>query len=148
MTEARLRIGLIGTGYWARTVHGPGLRVAEAAEFIGVWGRDEAKTCTFAEELGVKSYSDLDALFGAVDAVAIAVSPEAQRELTVRAARRVATSSWTNRSRCRSVRQRRSLPQFKENGVGSLVFFTARFLPDEEWVQETAKLRPGKVRTW
>ena len=60
--------------------------MAEAAEFIGVWGRDEAKTLHVAEELGVKSYSDLDALFGAVDAVAIAVSPEAQPELAVRAA--------------------------------------------------------------
>ena len=41
MTEdARMRIGLVGTGYWARETHAPGIDGAPDAALTAVWGRN------------------------------------------------------------------------------------------------------------
>ena len=44
MSVAKLRIGLIGTGYWAREVHGEGVRRHPRADLVGVWGRDAGQS--------------------------------------------------------------------------------------------------------
>ena len=82
-----LRFGLIGTGFWAATVHGPGLAAHPGAELVGVWGRDPAKCATLAAQYAAQPFSDVDELIGAVDAVAFAVAPDIQSALAVRAAR-------------------------------------------------------------
>ncbi len=43
-----LRFALLGTGHWAREVHAAGLAAAPEAEFVGVWGRDPAKSAQVA----------------------------------------------------------------------------------------------------
>ena len=63
-----MRIGLVGTGYWATAIHGPGAAGHPQMEFVGVWGRDAAKTAQAAHGLGVRAYSDFDALLDDVDA--------------------------------------------------------------------------------
>ena len=40
---APLRVGLLGTGYWALHVHGTALTASPRASLEGVWGRDPAK---------------------------------------------------------------------------------------------------------
>jgi predicted dehydrogenase len=81
-----MRFGLIGTGYWARVTHGPAILAHPRAELTGVWGRDLAKAQVLAAGLGVRAYPDLDELLDDVDAVALAVPPDTQAELAVRAA--------------------------------------------------------------
>lgn len=81
-----LRFGLIGTGFWAETVHAPGLASHPGTELIGVWGRDQGKAATLAAQYGAQPFSDLDGLIGAVDAIAVAVPPDVQGELALRAA--------------------------------------------------------------
>jgi predicted dehydrogenase len=81
-----MRFGLIGTGFWARTVHGPGVRDHPGTELAGVWGRDPDRADAAAAALGVRRYAELDTLLGDVDAVAIAVPPDVQARLAVRAA--------------------------------------------------------------
>jgi len=34
-----MKVGLVGTGPWARLAHGPGLVQTEGIELVGVWGR-------------------------------------------------------------------------------------------------------------
>jgi predicted dehydrogenase len=81
-----LRFGLIGTGFWAATVHAPGIAAHPGTELVGVWGRDRAKRATLAAQYGAQPFSDVDGLIGAVDAVAFAVPPDVQSALAVRAA--------------------------------------------------------------
>jgi len=81
-----MRFGLIGTGFWARTVHGPGVRDHPGTELAGVWGRDPDRADAAAAELGVRRFAELDTMLGDVDAVAIAVPPDVQARLAVRAA--------------------------------------------------------------
>jgi predicted dehydrogenase len=82
-----LRFGLFGTGYWAGQVHAAALSLAPEARFVGVWGRDRARTAAIAAPYGIAAYDDADALLGDVDAVSIALPPDVQVPLVVRAAR-------------------------------------------------------------
>jgi predicted dehydrogenase len=81
-----LRVGLIGTGFWAATVHAPGIAAHPGTKLVGVWGRDRTKGAALAAQHGAQSFSDVDGLIDAVDAVAFAVPPDTQSELAVRAA--------------------------------------------------------------
>jgi predicted dehydrogenase len=80
-----MRFGLIGTGYWATSVHAPGIESHPDAELVGVWGRDVGKTERLAARFGAHSFSDVDDLIAAVEAVAFSVPPDVQAELAVRA---------------------------------------------------------------
>lgn len=81
-----MKVGLVGAGPWAQRVHGPALAAHPDVELAGVWTRRPAAAAALAADLGAVAVSDLDALLGAVDAVALAVPPRAQAELAVRAA--------------------------------------------------------------
>jgi predicted dehydrogenase len=81
-----MRFGLIGTGFWAETVHAAGIAAHPRTELVGVWGRDPAKAALLAAQFGARAFADVDELIAAVDAVAFAVPPDIQAELAVRAA--------------------------------------------------------------
>ncbi|MBR8743652.1 Gfo/Idh/MocA family protein [Nocardiopsis sp. MG754419] len=81
------RFGLLGTGHWARETQGAALAAHPEAELVGVWGRDPAKAANLAAHLGTRPYEDVDALIADVDAVAIALPPDVQGDLALRAAR-------------------------------------------------------------
>src|SRR5262249_61547630 len=80
--------GLMGTGHWARTVHGPSVAAHPGAELVGVWGRDQARTAALADELRTQAYAELDSLFELVDALTFAVPPDVQAPIATRAAER------------------------------------------------------------
>jgi predicted dehydrogenase len=82
-----MKFGLVGTAFWARTVHAAGLAEHELVDFVGVWGRTPANVELVAREYGTRPYADFDALLEDVDAVAFAVPPDAQPGLALRAAR-------------------------------------------------------------
>ena len=81
-----MRFGLFGTGPWAQLAHAPGLAAHGDVEFVGVWGRDEAKAAALADQYGAKAYGSADALIADVEAVAIALPPDVQAPLALRAA--------------------------------------------------------------
>src|SRR5437763_1145566 len=82
-----LRFGLLGTGYWAAETHAAGLHRHPDAQFVGVWGRNPAKAEALAARYGVRAYPDVDALIADVDALAVALPPDIQAEMALRAAR-------------------------------------------------------------
>jgi predicted dehydrogenase len=84
----RVKIGLVGGGPWARTVHGPALVAHPDVAVSGVWTRRPEAGVALAAEIGAPACADLDALLDVSDAVAFAVPPAAQGELAVRAAER------------------------------------------------------------
>ena len=91
--SSMMKLGLIGSGYWARTVHGASARQHPGVELSGVWGRDQSKAYATAAELGTHAYRDLDQLIGDVDALTFAVPPDVQVEIGLRAASSVEGSS-------------------------------------------------------
>ena len=80
-----VRVGLIGAGPWARAVTGPVFAAGPETELVGVWSRTAEHAGEAASALGVERYEDVDALIAACDAVAIAVTPDAQPALAMRA---------------------------------------------------------------
>jgi hypothetical protein len=78
-----VRIGLFGTGHWAEEVHAPALLAAPEVELVGVWGRDTARTASFADRLGCRPYAAVDDLVADVDAVDVALPPDVQASVAV-----------------------------------------------------------------
>ena len=135
-----LRFGVLGTGYWAQEAHAAALAAHDQTELAGVWGRDPAKVEAMAARFGVRGFTDVDRLLGQVDAVAIAVPPDVQAELAVRAAaagRHLLLDKPVALSRDGADRVAEAVAAA---GVASLVFFTLRFLPEPAaWVAETGR---------
>ncbi|WP_181797935.1 Gfo/Idh/MocA family protein [Streptomyces sp. WELS2] len=134
-----MRIGLLGTGPWARATYAPALAGHPGLRFAGVWGRRPEAAAELAERYGVAAYADVDALLADVDAVAVALPPSVQAELAVRAAgagrhllldKPLAVSAAGGRAVVEAV---------ERAGVASVVFFTARFQKEPDaWVEEQA----------
>ncbi|WP_431795231.1 Gfo/Idh/MocA family protein [Microbacterium enclense] len=81
-------MGVAGTGAWAKLAHVPGLAAHPGVELRGVWGRNPQSAAELASEYNTDAYSDLERFIDSVDAVAVAVPPNVQREVAVIAARR------------------------------------------------------------
>jgi predicted dehydrogenase len=136
-----MRVGLIGTGYWARTVHGASTNGHADAQLVGVWGRDAGRTAEAAEELQTTSFSSVEELLGQVDALTFAVPPDVQASIALQAARAgkhvllekpVATSAESARALEAAVDAAR---------VASVVFFTRRFVPETiAWLDRLAQI--------
>ncbi|NSC21341.1 Gfo/Idh/MocA family oxidoreductase [Streptomyces albus subsp. chlorinus] len=134
-----MRFGLLGTGPWADRTHGPALAAHPDADLVGVWGRRPEPTGALAQRLGTRPYADIDALFADCDAVAVALPPDVQAPLAVRAAdagchllldKPVATTPEGARAVTEAV---------ERNGVGCVVFFTLHFCAaTAEWLRDLA----------
>ncbi|MEU6810035.1 Gfo/Idh/MocA family oxidoreductase [Streptomyces sp. NPDC046831] len=134
-----MRIGLLGTGPWARTVHAPALSGHGDLRFTGVWGRRPDAAKDLAERHGVRAYDDVDTLLADVDAVAVALPPQVQADLAVRAAR-AGCHLLLDKPLAATVPQGRAVVEaVREAGVASVVFFTTRFQPGPAaWIREQA----------
>ena len=125
-----LRFGVLGTGYWAGETHAPAIAGHKGATLVGVWGRDPAKAEALARRFGVRGYEDLDSLLANVDAVAIAVPPDVQVGLAIRAAG-AGRHLLLDKPLALSLEQaRRVVDAAEASGVASVIFFTARFMPE------------------
>lgn len=133
-----VRFGLLGTGYWATTVHGTGIAAHPAAELAGVWGRDPVKATDAARTLGCLPYLDLDELLADVDAVSIAVPPTVQPELAIRAAR-AGRHLMLEKPVAVTTADAAALAA-ESAGVASVVFFTLQFAePTASWLREAVR---------
>jgi predicted dehydrogenase len=127
-----MRIGLIGSGYWARTVHGRGAAQHPRVEFVGVWGRDASRTSEAAAELQTRAYADLDELIADVDALTFAVPPDVQADIATRAAvasRHLLLEKPIATSVSDALRLEAAVDRA---GVASIVFFTRRFVAETQ----------------
>ena len=103
-----------------------------------MWGRDPAKTEAAAARFGIAGYTDLDRLLAEVDAVAMAVPPDVQAELAVRAATAGRHLLLDKPLALSLDGADRVAEAVAAGGVASLVFFTLRFLPEvAAWMEET-----------
>lgn len=137
---APIRFGLVGTGYWARTVHAPALASTPGVELAAIWGRNPDAAVALAADFDVAASQDFDAFLADVDAVAFAVPPAVQAELAVRAAeagrhllleKPVALTDEASDALARAA---------AATGIASVVFFTARFEPQvRRWLDQMTR---------
>lgn len=127
-----MRFGLLGTGFWAEHTQAAALVAHDGAEFVGVWGRDPAKAAALAGQHGAAAYDSVDALIADVDAVAVALPPDVQAELALRAAK-AGRHLLLDKPLSFTVEAAEEIvAAVDEAGLASVVFFTNRFVPAVE----------------
>ncbi|MFF8552085.1 Gfo/Idh/MocA family protein [Streptomyces sp. NPDC015501] len=140
---APLRIGLLGTGPWARNTQAPALAAHPGVELSGVWGRRAEAAESLAAAHGAPAYTGdegVEALLAASDAVAFALPPDVQAPLAVRAAE-AGRHLLMDKPVATTVEGARAVADAVERaGVASVVFCTLRFAPDTAaWIAEQAE---------
>jgi predicted dehydrogenase len=129
-----IRVGLFGTGQWARTRHGVGLSRHPGIELVGVWGRNPAHAAETAAGVGAVPYDDADALIADVDAVSIALPPDIQARLAVKAAA-AGRHLFLDKPLALTEEDADAVVAAAEAaGVASVVYFTALFRSElDDW---------------
>ena len=124
-----MRFGLLGTGHWAREVHGAALAAHADVEFVGVWGRNPAKAGSLADAFGVRAFDEVDALLAEVDAVAFALPPDVQASLALQAAR-AGKHLLLDKPLALTVADADAVvAQVEARNLASVIFFTHRYQP-------------------
>lgn len=135
-----MRFGLFGTGPWAHLAHAPALAEHPDVEFVGVWGRNPEKAAELAALHGAKPYAEIDELIGDVDAVAIALPPDVQAPIAVRAARAGRHLLLDKPVAFTNAEAAEIVAAVGERDLASVVFFTRRLMPQvEEFVRAAAE---------
>ena len=145
-----MRFGVLGTGFWARAVHATALAAHPSAELVGVWGRDLAKAKAVGAEFDVPGYGDVDSLLADVDAVAVALPPDVQAPLAVRAAEARKHLLLEKPIALDVPSADRIVDAVGASGVASVVFFTLRFQPaTSTWLAQAARTTlAGGAGSW
>lgn len=134
-----LRFGLLGTGFWATETQGAALAAHPDATLAGVWGRDPVKAAALADRYGTRAYDDVDALLAEVDAVAIAVPPDVQAQLALRAAKAERHLLLDKPVALSRTVADELMAEVETRELASVVFFTSRFNDNvEAFVEESA----------
>ncbi|KPC60570.1 Gfo/Idh/MocA family protein [Streptomyces chattanoogensis] len=135
------RIGLLGTGPWARRVHAPVLAAHPDVDLVGIWGRRPQAAGELAQAHGTRAYATPEELFADCDAVSLALPPSVQAPLAIRAAE-AGCHLLLDKPVATTVAEAHAVADAAERaGSASVVFFTARFGEREgEWIaaQEAA----------
>ncbi|GAA2086507.1 Gfo/Idh/MocA family oxidoreductase [Streptomyces albiaxialis] len=139
-----MRFGLLGTGPWAERTHGPALAAHDDVELVGVWGRRTQAAEALAARLDTRAYADPDALFADCDAVAVALPPDVQAPLAVRAAQ-AGRHLLLDKPLATTVEGAREVTAAVERaGVASVVFFTLHFTASTaDWLDEARRAGDG-----
>ncbi|MDX2402334.1 Gfo/Idh/MocA family oxidoreductase [Streptomyces microflavus] len=141
---APLRIGLLGTGPWARNTQAPALAAHPGVELSGVWGRRAEAAENLATAHGTRAYTGeagIDALLETSDAVAFALPPDIQAPLAVRAAE-AGCHILMDKPVATTVEGARAVADAVAKAeVASVVFCTLRFAPETAaWIAEQASV--------
>jgi predicted dehydrogenase len=124
------RFAVLGTGHWAAKTHAAAIAAHPAAELAAVWGRDLVKARTAAAPYGAAAYDDLELALSDVDAVAIAVPPDVQATLAVRAAT-AGKHLLLDKPLALTVPAAEDVVRVASAaGIASVVFFTSRYVPE------------------
>jgi len=135
--DTTLRFGLVGTGYWARETHAPGIAAAAGASLAAVWGRDHAAASAIAARHGGVGCDDFDDFLARVDAVSFAVPPDVQPALAIRAAAAGKHLLLEKPMALDEATGDRLVAAVESSGVAALVFFTHLFSPPAvSWFEE------------
>ena len=105
----------------------PRPRSPRGTRFVGVWGRRPEAAKELAGRHRTRAYDDVDALLADVDAVAVALPPDVQAQLAVRAAG-AGCHLLLDKPVATTVTGARAVVRADGAEVASVVFFTTRFV--------------------
>jgi predicted dehydrogenase len=108
------------------------LAAHDEVEFAGVWGRDPEKAAELAGQYDVRAYADAGELIADVEAVAIALPPDVQAPLALRAAEAGRHLVLDKPVALRPEDAEAIAAAVEERDLASVVFFTRRFTPETE----------------
>ena len=124
-----MRFGLFGTGPWAHQAHAPALAAHPQVDLVGVWGRNPDKAAELADRHGTRAYAEAGDLIADVEAVAIALPPDVQAPLALRAARAGRHLLLDKPVAFTAADAAEIAAAVDERDLASVVFFTRRLMP-------------------
>ncbi|HVO19680.1 MAG TPA: Gfo/Idh/MocA family oxidoreductase [Anaeromyxobacter sp.] len=168
--ERRLRVGVVGTSWWAELEHLPGLASRADVELSGLCGRDPTRLSAVAARHGIpETYTDWRELLshGRLDAVVISTPNHLHREQAL-AAVEAGLHVICEKPLALTLAQAREMAdRAARAGVRTLVFFTHRTIAASEHARRLVRqgllgrplqvcasyftnshLRPGKKPGW
>ncbi len=135
----RMRVGIIGVGQWANSVHARGVLSHPRAELAALCCRSEEKLRAAGQELGVTDlYTDYEELLdrGDLDAVTISTTHDAHYPIALAALRR-GLHVFCEKPLGLNAQQTDELVRVaREVGVKTCVAFTNRWVPEAAYARE------------
>lgn len=86
LAVSAVRVGLVGAGYWARTMHAPLHSSGQHTALTGIWSPRPERARQLAADFGVPVFDSYAQLLDESEAVDFAVPPAVQAELALEAA--------------------------------------------------------------
>jgi len=133
-----LRIGMIGTSWWADSMYLPALVNHPDATVVAVCGRDTGRTRDFADRWGVPGWSTNtdDLLDRDLDAVIVATPNDTHARFSISAMRR-GLHVLCEKPLATSVADAELMADVaRETGATTMVPFTYRYMPSNRWVKK------------
>lgn len=139
MEAVGLRVGLVGAGPWARTVHAPALAAYPGTALTAVWARRREAAEELANAHGAEVCGEFRELLAQVDAVSFAVPPAVQAELALEAAK-AGKHLILEKPIAPDLRSAQRLAdEVSAAGVASLVVLTLRYATEtRDWLADLA----------
>lgn len=146
MSEAPVRVGLVGAGPWARMVHAPLLANSPRTTLTGVWARRPEAAGEVAAANGATAFGRYDEMLERCDAVAFAVPPDVQAEHAATAARAGKTLLLEKPIGLDLAQAEALVDAIDAAGVRSMVFLTWRYASaTRAFLAEVAALDPPPI---
>lgn len=135
----RVRVGMIGTSWYADSLHLPSLTSHPQAEVVAICGRDAARGQEMAAKFGTPQvYTDYEAMLasGQIDAVVIAAPDDLHYPMTM-AALEAGLHVVCEKPLALDLAQARAMAQRADAvGVKHMVFFTLRWFQHMRYLKE------------
>lgn len=133
-----VRVGVVGTSWWADAMYLPALRSLADVEVVAVAGRDAARTEEFARRWEIGStHTDPDSFFATdMDAVVIASANDSHHPLTMQALDAGLDVLCEKPLGLTTTEAVEMTAAAEEAGAITLVPFTYRYMPHNRWLKK------------
>ena len=133
-----MRVGMVGTSWWADAMYLPPLSAHEQAAVVAVSGRNAATTAAFADRWGIEQrFDDPIAMLDSagLDAVVVASSNDSHFPLTMAALDRGLHVLCEKPLAQNAAQAQEMTARAEETGAITLVPFTYHYMPVNQWVR-------------
>jgi predicted dehydrogenase len=122
-----VRVGLVGAGHWAATMHAPLHSAGAETQLAGIWSASGGTAVALAAQHGVRAFASYEELLASCEAVDFAVPPAVQAELAPQAAD-AGRGLLLEKPLGASLQQATAVAEaVRRNGVANAVVLTKRY---------------------